>query len=284
MKTIIIIVIIIILLKVFFSRRKKRSKKRYKKTYELSVGAKSYKPKDPRYNNLKKIDALKLKGIKLLNEKEYHEALLVLEKAYQISTPKGIRSITIIRNLVKISNILGNSELVEKWLSEVSKVQVYSDDWEFQTFGKVQILSSMKRYDEAILELNKLSQSKLNYFKLYRRCHYYTKAFKALKHYKTALMNIVMGRVYFMLNHAEIAIPLSVWKNGKENTEEWCGSLIGNEKDKEITSVLKAGKLKISFLEFREDIDKILGTDTHIYEKEKIISQNEFLDYFKNIE
>jgi tetratricopeptide (TPR) repeat protein len=284
MKTIIIIIVIFILLKIFIPKKRKRGKKKYKRTYELSVSAKNNVTHDPRYNNLKKIDTLKLKGINLLKEKNYHEAISVFEKAYSISTPKGIRSATIIKNLVKTSNIINDSELVEKWLNEVLKVQSYSNDPEFQTFGKVQILLNLKRYDKVIIELNKLSLSKLNYWKLCRRCHYYTKTFKALKNHKTALMNIVMGRVYYMLNQAEMFIPLSVWKNGKEDIEEWCGSLIDSEEDKEITRVLKAGKLKTTFPEFKEDIDKILGADTHIYEKEKIISHKEFLDYFKNIE
>ena len=284
MEILIVIVILFILLKIFFPKKKKRGKKKYKRTYELSISAKNNKTHDPRYNNLKKIDTLKLKGINLLEEKNYHEAMSVFEKAYSISTPKGIRSATIIKNLVKTSNIIDNSELVEKWLNEVLKVQSYSNDPEFQTFGKVQILLNLKRYDEAIIELNRLSLKKLSYCKLYRRCHYYTKTLKALKNYRTALMNIIMGDVYFLLSRAEMFIPLSVWKNGKENIEEWCGSIIGSEDDKEINRVLKAGKLKITFPELKEDIDKILGTDTHIYEKEKNISQKKFLDYFKNIE
>ena len=284
MKIIIAIVIIFVLIIIFSPKKRRRGKKKYKKTYELSVSAKNNKVHDPRYNNLKKIDTLKLKGINLLEEKKYHEAMSVFEKAYSISAPKGIRSATIIKNLVKTSNIIDDSELVEKWLNEVLKIQSYSNDPEFQTFGKVQILLNLKRYDEVIIELNRLSLKKLSYMKLYRRCHYYTKTFKALKNHQTALMNIVMGRVYFLLSRAEMFIPLSVWKNGKENIEEWCGSVIDNKDDKEITGVLKAGKLKITFSKLKEDIDKILGTDTHIYEKEKIISQKEFLDYFKNIE
>jgi hypothetical protein len=284
MKTIIIIIIIIIILKILFSKKRKRGKKKHKREPILSISVKNEKTYDPRYRNIKKIDSLKIKGLNFLKDKNYQEAMLVFEKAYSISTPKGIRSGTIVKNLVKISNIIGDSELVEKWLNELTKVQSCSEDLEFQLFGKVQVLLNLKRYNEAILELNSLSLKKLRYLELNKRCHYYTKAFKALANYKTALMYIIMERVYFILNRAEIFIPLSVWKNGKENNEEWCGSILAIGEDKEISNILKAGNFKISYTEFKDDIDNILGVETHIYDKEKIITHKDFLDYFNIIE
>ena len=104
------------------------------------------------------------KGQEFFKNKQYREAYELFKKSYQMSFNQYGSSISVYRMLIKTSMLLGDHTLLKIWLDEFDNLKKFEDDWDFKVFGRVQVLISIKKYSDAIVELNRIGVSKLEFY------------------------------------------------------------------------------------------------------------------------
>ena len=136
-----------------------------------------------------------------------------------------------------------------------------------------------KKFDETIIELNRLSQEHLSVFDETKRQNYYRRTFEGLGMNNTAFYNAVLKRLFFTLGRSETFQSL----NKKLYEEESYGTIFFSDvnEDKEFKRLYKKCSFAESYEELLHNIDEALGIENHINDKLENAVKPKFREIFK---